>query len=378
MTSWRWTACIGEGVRSLAAGGLVTAALALGSTTCLALPAVIDARAVVEIISAEDRWLDQGGDILIATRSEEGLSASRCESMNSVDGVEAAFGAQRLRGGYGTSAAPDASIAVVLATPGAPRFLESSSQGVIVSLSASTEIGHGPAIELMNPRETSSAPGSPPSAPPDGLVPPSGPLPVTTATDLEVLGVDYSHAILIPSGAGGVVEKCFIRASPQSLEWVRAAIPGLLADGTTDRPVIVSDRLLSTEFSRDYSEEYAARATALGPWLGGAAMGLFWLVVRWFRRTEDAIYATLGARATERAVIHGSAWVVLVTLAASASAALGACLALLQGPYDARLVSAFASHVFESLLIGVSVASVVTTAWFVAPRRDVLSTLKGR
>lgn len=315
MKDWDRRVAVGEGLRSVASGGLVTISIVLGLMLALAVPATLDASAVARIVDDETRWRAAGGDLLIATR-DEGFSASQCESLNTVDGIDAAFGARRLPGTYATVAAPDAGVAVVLVTGGIHRFLGIDGGGAVVTPDARDDTGSGDVLQLLPASPvllgSGQAPGGAGGREQDL---PLAPLEIAAVTPLDVLGDEYAYSIAVPQAAAGTVERCFVRTTPATADAVRAVLPALLTPDDDGTPVVVLDRLVSGQFSRDFSTELDERTTALGPYLGGAVAGLLWLLVSWFRRAEDSLYTTLGAERTTLILLRGTEWATLLAVA---------------------------------------------------------------
>src|SRR5690606_2899440 len=73
----------------------------------------------------------------------------------------------------------------------------------------------------------------------------------------------------------------------------RAALGAVLSGDGQD--AVVSDRLITGEFAVDHAAAYVDRASRFGAVGAGALVGLVWSLVRWMRRSHDALYTTLGA-----------------------------------------------------------------------------------
>src|SRR5699024_4437682 len=95
-------------------------------------------------------------------------------------------------------------------------------------------------------------------------------------------------------------------------EPARAALGAVLSGDGQD--AVVSDRLITGEFAVDHAAAYVDRASRFGAVGAGALVGLVWSLVRWMRRSHDALYTTLGAGLGTRAVLRGTEWLVIALL----------------------------------------------------------------
>lgn len=375
MSGWRARTTLGEGMRSFGSGGVASVCLVLAIMLALAIPSFVEGYQVSRLVEDEARWIEAGGNVLITSREDGGIEAVRCESLNSVPGVEAAFGARRLSGGHGTTASPGAGVAVVLATSGVYSFLAVSPGGAIIGTQAQDSLGSGDALTFVAAAEPTLSGQEPPrgvAAGPDDT--PLETMPVSGVASLAVLGEEFAYAVVVPQAATGNVERCYVRATPSSTASLRRMLPALLAGEVSDRAVVVADRLVSGGFARDFSREMAERPTVPAPYLGGAVAGMVWLLVCWFRRADDSLYATLGAGMPERALLRGTEWFIALTVGSLGGMAL-IVVGLAQAGAWTGTAMLFAAR---GMVCAASVATLVAMVWLVLPRGNTIAALKDR
>ncbi len=236
------------------------------------------------------------------------------------------------------------------------------------------DIGVGPVMTLLPPEVISSGSDEQAAATGEASDPsPVGTVSVSDEVPTGILGDEYAYVVLVPRPSSGEVDRCYVRAAPGSVDPVRSSLPAVLAV-VGDRPVVVSERLVGGQFSRDYSREYENRTTQTLPYLGGVAAALAWLIVSWFRRGEDGLYKTLGATSTDRLAMRGAEWLAILALGAL-TAWSGVLLALAATDHVTEVALRAAA---SGLAVAAASSIVVSTAWLAIPRRDTLADLKDR
>ena len=197
---------------------------------------------------------------------------------------------------------------------------------------------------------------------------------VGTVADLGILGDVWSSGLIIPVAAAGQGDVCFLRADPGAREALRATLPALLATPNSTSPTVVADRLSASRFTQDFVRDYRQRPQRSVAWPAGAVIGLVWLLLRWTRRSHDALYATLGATASRRAAIHLSEWLT--------SLAVSAVVALVAAGWFALMVGTPGwvawPHLARSVVVAAATATVVVLGWELVPLRSPLASLRDR
>lgn len=339
---WRPAASVSEGlanVRLSALGPLLVAVVVLVVGGAL----VADLRTAGAVLDAEERYLAQGGDLLVArAQGDASLDAARCAAVTDVVGVRAAAGVAVEPGAVRLEGRPESAQTVVRATAGVVDLLDLPwvGGGEVVVADALAERWQWAAGTRLRLDPAGAA----------TLGAPVGTLTVRAVADLARLGDAASTALLVPQAPVGPVDECWVRVAPQHREDVRGVLPALLGEtGTT--AVQVADRLPPGALTQDAAAAYDARATRWAPVAAGAVVGLLWAVVAWTRRGRSALYASIGVpragavllRWVEGAavVVPGCLWAaalatgvgavtglpVGVALGLACSGALGACAA---------------------------------------------------
>jgi len=358
----------------------LTAILGLLMILGLGVPATADAVTVARLVADEQTWVAAGGRVLVVTDEAGGVPRAACAGLVDVVGVEAAAAVSRQPHTAALATAPGAAVPVVTATAGVSDLLglpALGSQAVLPpSLATELRLDVGDRLTLLPaPWSVSgefSGEGGPTAATDPLDQPPSGPITVAAVADLGLLGEASSTGVLVLVAPLGLADSCFVRSTATGVEPLRDALPALLSIAGS-QPV-VSDRLAQGRFVRDYAAEYDARPLRLVPWAAGTALGFVWLLIRWVRRGQDGLYATLGADWSVRAAIRMSEW--SCALAVSIIGAWVTAVAtswLLGAPTAVALV-----HVTRSVLIGAAAATVMAIVATALPLRSPLAALKDR
>jgi len=176
----------------------------------------------------------------------------------------------------------------------------------------------------------------------------------------------------MPAVVTGDADACYVRTDAAHHSAVEAALPAYLAhDGM---PAIPNPRLFESEFTVDYTTAYEDRLLRW-VWLpAAAALGLLWAMLQWFRRSQVAIYATFGMRASSRLVAQVAEWGVLAGLGLVFGWSLGVVGALAMGARWEQALTLVSAHAALTLLG----ASVVVVLLGLRPTGTLLNALKDR
>lgn len=375
MSAWPVRDSAGEGARAWAHGRWTSAVLTLLVATAVAAPAVMDVLSIQRVVDAEARWVAQGGRTVIVTNNQDGIDADDCSALARAEGVTAAAPVTRLPEPVALLTAPEASIPLVVAGEGLADLLGIPADGgAVLAPAIADQLGVGPGDHLLlTPGRTSGivddGAGPPVSADADQLTP--GTVTIAAVADLDLLGESNATGIVLPAGSG-VAASCFVTLDAGADAAGRESLGAALTRGA-GTPV-VADRLTSGEFVRSFSSEHSGRDLRAVPWAAGAAVGAVWLLIRWLRRGQDGLYATLGADWPSRAVIRLTEWAVLV----AASTALGGAVivtVLSLADVSAAVAVPFTSRsVLMTLATGTTLAALGT----LVPLRSPLASLKDR
>lgn len=367
---WRWEAAISEGWRNWVSGRWVSIIVTLLAIVAVALPATADALVTARIARAEQVWIDSGGRVLIATNELRGVDAALCERLRLTPGVDAAAAVTRLPDLVGTAVAPGADLSVTTATAGISGLLRLAHpiDGIVIGQTITDRIGAGESVTLL-PRRNPTTTGDPTSGPTDV---PAGPWHVSAIADLSVLGEAYAYGVILPTLAHGPADACYIRAAPGQTNALRDALPAIFGS-TITAPTVVEDRLIGGAFSRDYVVEYRERPTAWLAIASGAALGAMWLLLRWVRRGQDSLYATVGAGTRTRGLIRMTEWALTLAVGTILGLVSATCVVMITTGQPETL-----PLIARSTVIVGAVSSAIALVWVTVPQREILTTLKDR
>ncbi len=334
---WKARASFGEGFANISEGaGLACALVAIVAALVCTLCAS-DIFAVRSIVADESRYLNAGGDILVAQRSQGTIDAKDCTALDKVTGVRAATALSVIPDGVTISGRPDSHQTLVTATAGILDFFDlpyPGEDGVIVSQRIADRWKWAPGSRLQFEAASAAVHHAP-----------SGVLRVAAVADLAKLGDAESTAILMLRAATGQADFCYVRVQAQYRADITKALPALLGDRDSAR-IQVSDLLSQGAFTVDPAAVFDHRSTRDVGLLAGTIVALLWAIVGWLRRGRSALYASLGVpypggvliRWTEGALVMtlGVLWgtVLAVTIAVRStdiSTSLALNLALRQG-----------------------------------------------
>jgi hypothetical protein len=374
---WGLRVSIDEGLRSWRAGrwliGILTVLLVLGFT----VPAVTDTLQVGRLAADERAWEAAGGRLLVATNEESGVPRLACEQLADVTGVEASASMTRLARPASLVTAPGAALPVVAVSEGAAELLglDQIGSGVVLAseVGETLRLGAGDPIELAAAEDRAGTVSGEPTREVAGSQQlPAGVLHVAAVADLSLLGEQRAGGMLLAVPAQGAADACFVRLAPGYLQAARQALPALLqTDGT---PAVVADRLVGGQFARDYAAEYRTRGLRNAPWAIGLAAALLWLLVRWVRRGQEGLLATLGARWPARTTIRLSEWIALISTVSVASMLLSSAALLALGVAPGIAFP----HVLRFVLIATLSATAGAALVALVPLQPALAVLKDR
>ncbi len=381
-SGWSLLTAADEGVRAWRHGRWLTWILGVLLAALFGVPSVVDAMQVDHLVQDERAWVAAGGRVFVVTNDQAGgVSRATCEALVSLSGVDAAASLTRLADRVGLAQAPDANLPIVAAGEGIARLVNAPplGGGVLLpsSIAGELHVHRGASLALVpavggsgNTVEGSAA-GPEAVADSDRDVPAES-LSVAAVADLSLLGDVFSSAVVVPVSATGLASTCFVRVGAGYVESYRAALPALLA--TDGFGAVVGDRLVAGSFSRNYSAEYRDRPLRNAPWAAGAVAAILWILVRWIRRGQDGLYATLGADWATRTVLRGVEWICTL-LASQVVAAVGVIATLLALDADLHAVTGL---VIRFAAISAATATVGAVAGTLVPLRSPLAALKDR
>ena len=374
---WGLRVVIDEGLRSWRAGrwltGILSVLLVLGFT----VPAVADTLQVSRMADDERAWEAAGGRLLVATNESSGVPRLACERLADVAGVEASASLTRLARPASLVTAPGAAIPVVAVSEGAAELLglDPIGSGVVLAseVAETLRLRAGDTIALAaTENQAGSISQGPPRAVDGSPELPAGVLTVASVADLSLLGEQRSGGMLMAVPAQGAADACFVRLAPGHVEAARQALPALLqTDGT---PAVVADRLVGGAFSRAYAAEYHARGLRSAPWAIGLAAALLWLLVRWVRRGQEGLLATLGARWPARTTMRLVEWSAMIGTVAVVSVLLSSAALLALGVEPGVALP----HVLRFVLIATLSSTAGAALVALVPLQPALAVLKDR
>lgn len=309
MIGWRALSVLREGYSRFRYGRWISIVLVALTALGAAAGAAADASTVSGIVAQERAWIAAGGRVLVVT-DEDGIAPARCDAVGQVPAVAAAGATTSIAERAHLASSPDASLRVVGYSPGLVGLLgldSSASTALLISPETAASLGltTGSRVRLE------SSPGRT-----DDSVRAFSeePLEVVVVARLERLGDAYAGSILVPVSSERAADTCLIEARAGAREGVRSAAAALVGDGGSGgAPVVVQDRLLTSEFASDFRALYEHRDMAAIPWGLGLLLGVLGALIRWIRRADDALYELLGARRGQRVSIHFTQW-ALTTL----------------------------------------------------------------
>lgn len=379
---WALSSAAGEGVRAWRHGRWLTWIFGLLLVVLFGVPSVVDAVQVDRLVKDERAWVTAGGRVFVVTNDQEGgVSRAACEGLVRIPGIDAAASLTRLADRTGLAQAPDANLPVVAAGEGIAHLVGTGPLGggvLLPSVVATALHLHAGAHLKFVPSANTSGNGTLGTvnrplvvgATDRGV--PTEPVDVAAVADLSLLGDEFASAVVVPTSATGLAATCYVRVRAGYAESSRKALPALLA--TNGVGAVVGERLFGGSFARDYSSEYRDRPLRSAPWVAGGIAAVLWLLVRWIRRGQDGLYATLGADWSTRAVLRGVEWLCVVATS-QVVAGVGVVAALLVLDVD---IHALSDLVIRFAIASAATATVGALAGTLVPLRSPLAALKDR
>lgn len=344
-----------EGLRNLRAHPTLTAVTFLVIFVIAGGAILASVGDLVSISNRQEALVAQGSNVWNVTTAEtEGLSASRCDSLNAVDGVKTAGAVLSMT--YLESAIYDSEyVAVQIGTPGlVGAYWPSLGNGIAYSVVGATVASRYGLVDQSQ------------------LILKEGPkqsvFTVVPAAS-SPRGAAYDQLLLEIAPASGSTRECIVEASPGH----RRSVEALLIGWFRGTEVVVSPYIQLPEGSRLPQNELAERlsawfAPAAAVFVNAAIIGS-WLM----RRQEFALYALLGLKAKHILLMLLVEFAVLVVL----PICMGVVTALLILHSSISAQSTVEGAIFGLLGLG-SLACVAPAIGIVALRpRKALERLRG-
>lgn len=311
--SWRTSTLRTEGVANLRANAFRSLLMAVLCAVGFGGLAFLELRQGMELTDFAREYREGGAYVAIASVPGEGISGTRCESLNGTAGVVAA-GAWRGTGQDTFPTAPGVLFQAADVTVGVlkvwdTRHLLGAGPGLVVGPAMAQELGLR-----------------------EGLVADfdaGEPVFVSGVGDFARRNPQAARWALSPVSPEGTFDECWVEFQPGAYDGGREALAARFAEGSADPAVRPYRR--SDEFTRDPAEEWASRPQKWG-WLAvSGALAGFGLVAAWFRRAEAALYLAVGTRrgqlaamaAAENWPLVGTGWALGFVSAVAAQASQG-------------------------------------------------------
>ena len=289
-----------EGVDNAASGRLVSLAMVLVTAVAVGGVAIGEGAGVADALDREARFRRGGGYILEVTAADlesaggTGVARSACEGL-ARSGLVAASGSVSSASDAAIGHLPGERLGVVDATAGFVAVLgevdgrQDRLDAVILSPSRMDELGlvSGSLVRLGE-------------APPSEL----------DARPIETLGQGYTRAAMVVVPPTGTGRACYIAVEPPGAEL--ALEPGVLAAAFPGTTVTVRRVLSGADLVERASQTHAERAARFA-WIAGAsAIAACWGVMLWVKRSERALYRTIGLSRLDRGALASIEGLVLV------------------------------------------------------------------
>ncbi len=373
---WRLSTTVNEGLTNWFAGRFAVWLVSGAFVAAGASIAVADTTQTVNLATHQRMFIAAGGDLLVASNKDAGVSMTACEELNRLSAVNAAAALTPQAEPVGLAAEPDADLLVTTSTAGIARLLDRAELGAttLVDPETARELGltTGGWVAFRSPRYLPGEGPVDPSASSAEL--PEAPMRIAVDHGLSILGSDLGSGAIVPTSAARQADYCIVRASGGNREAVRDALPALLADHNRQTPTVVADQLVTGQFAADYPDQYTHRLTRFAPWAVGWLLGLLWWLLAVVRRSQDALYATLGAPYATRSVIRATELIGHVAFACVVATPLAVAVCFwLQAPPSIvwpSVIGNIGATEFTALLVG-AFATLV-------PVRSPLAALKDR
>ena len=286
--SWRIASLIREGFANLQANAFHSLLLLVLCAGGFGGVAYLELRQGMELTNFARDYRAGGAYVAIASVPGEGVSGTRCESLNGSPGVIAA-GAWRGTGQDTFPMAPGVLFQAADVTQGLLRVWDTrqvlgAGPGLVVGPAMATELGlrAGLVADVVEGQ----------------------PVHVSGVGDFGRRNPQAARWALSPVSPAGEFDECWVEFEPGAYEGGREALAARFAEGSADPAVRPYRR--ADEFTRNPAAEWDARPQKWG-WLAvpGVLFG-FGLVAAWFRRAEAALYLAVGTRRAQL-VLMGAA-----------------------------------------------------------------------
>lgn len=312
--AWRAREAVREGMANLVSGRWTTAILLLFAGYGIGIPAAIDAAFLTDVARDEAAFIAAGGYVLVASNDDHGgVDAVTCDALRGIAGVRAAVALTRRDGTAAFGHAPGQQLTTVEATAGVFDLLglpDPPQPAVVVPSDIAERAGlaSGAAVTLSGSTDDG-----------DALI---SELALHAAvTDTTLVGDAMSTGLLVPAVPRGNAERCLVAAEAAAYQSLGESLGVLLAAG--EHVAVVHDLVPRGPFARDFAKDLTSRSLRAAFLGSGAVLAAAWFLVRWTRRSQDALYATLGTGTRDHIIIRGTEWLALLALATPWGFALG-------------------------------------------------------
>lgn len=275
--SWKLRSVAGEAVRNFLSAPIRSVGLLCLFASLIGSLAMAELAFTGGLINFTKQYEQSGGYVVVAS-SDGGLSAARCEGLNSRPEIVAAGGVVETGSEY-LATAPATIISTASVTSGLLAVLDPTAQhGAITS--EGTAMGQALATELsLNAGTWINL---------DRV----GPMPIGAVVDTEDRNPYVSRTLFAIAPSTGAVDECWVEFRPGAFNAALPYVQTLFSDAGSElsvRPWILLD-----EFSRNPTVDLANRTQRLA-WILIAVLAslMAWLMI-WFRRSELGLYRALG------------------------------------------------------------------------------------
>lgn len=142
---------------------------------------------------------------------------------------------------------------------------------------------------------------------------------------MGVLSPGYARAALVSTVPRGVGRACFVALAPASADVAVAS--GALASAFAGQTTIVRRVVGNTELITASSDRFARRVSAAWWSWAACAVAVAWRVVVWLKRSDQALYRSMGLRWTDMYLLRVVEGWALVALGGMLGVVAGGALA---------------------------------------------------
>lgn len=305
---WPDRLAVSEGMANARTGRWTSVLLVLATAWVVASASAANALEVGRLVAVEREWVTAGGRMFVvepSDGSEPGIDVTLCDRLVDIDGITGSFATLTTGSAAAPRSAPGHRATVVLVSPGVHGFFEvtpARGPGVLATsaMVAPAGLRDGEVVML----DVVGFAGASATA-------------TTTAAlqvlDSPALATDLAGAWLVPELLTGAATSCYVATDAAHLDAVHAHLGQLLAapDGT---PAVVRPRLAGSAYGLELAGAYDERPLRGASVAGGLVLAVLWVIVRWNRRGQWAVYATFGGHRRALLLIQLTEWVVLATI----------------------------------------------------------------